>query len=302
MRRISAVRLCLVALLLLIAAPAPAQEPPLSIKVFDGGSDHGGFDVISVLVMGKRDAVLVDAQFTLSNAHRLVASILESGRRLTTVYITHSHPDHYFGLPVIKTAFPQVRIVALPAVLKEIGKENDFKIEYWGRVLGDNGPKTTVEIDPLEGHTIDLEGNALEIIGPMQGDSPDNSMVWIPAIRTLIAGDVAYNREHLWEGSSKHPDQRKAWLASLDRADALKPEVVVPGHAPVGHEMDPGAVQFSRDYLETFERELAKTASGEELIAVMTRHFPEAGLPICLQVGASVLKDNKVWDGEPWLK
>ena len=302
MRRIAGVQWCLFALLLAAAASASAQEPPLSIKVFDGGSDHGGFDVISVLIMGKREAVLVDAQFTLSNAHRLVADILESGRRLTTVYITHSHPDHYFGLPVIKAAFPQVRIVALPAVLKEIGKENDFKIEYWGRVLGDNGPKTTVKIHPLQGRAIDLEGNKLEILGPMQGDSPDNSMVWIPSIKTLIAGDVAYNEEHLWEGSSKHPEQRKAWLASLDRADALKPEVVVPGHAPVGHEMDPGAVQFSRDYLQTFERELANTASGEELIAVMTRKYPDAGLPICLQIGAGVLKDGKVWDGEPWLK
>ncbi len=76
----------------------------LATKVFF--SDEKGFEVASVIVMGKTDAVLIDAQWTLSNAHRVVAEILETGKNLTTVYVTHAHPDHYFGLGPIAEAFP----------------------------------------------------------------------------------------------------------------------------------------------------------------------------------------------------
>ncbi len=77
----------------------------LATKVFF--SDEAGFEVASVIVMGKTEAMLIDAQWTLSNAHRLIAEILETGRRLTTIYITHAHPDHYFGAGTIAAAFPR---------------------------------------------------------------------------------------------------------------------------------------------------------------------------------------------------
>ena len=81
-----------------------------------------GFLVDSTLVTGDKDAILIDAQFDRADAHRLVAQILESQKNLTTVYITHSHPDHYFGLEVIHQAFPKAKLVALPATVAEIKK------------------------------------------------------------------------------------------------------------------------------------------------------------------------------------
>jgi len=45
--------------------------------------------------------MLVDAQFTLANAHRLVAEIIETGLDLKRIFITHLHPDHFLGLEVI---------------------------------------------------------------------------------------------------------------------------------------------------------------------------------------------------------
>jgi hypothetical protein len=50
----------------------------LATKVFF--SDEGGFEVASVIVMGKTDAVLIDVQWTLSNAHRVIAEILETSQ------------------------------------------------------------------------------------------------------------------------------------------------------------------------------------------------------------------------------
>jgi glyoxylase-like metal-dependent hydrolase (beta-lactamase superfamily II) len=88
----------------------------LSTKVFF--SDESGFEVASLIVMGKTDATLIDAQWTLSNAHRVVAEILETGKQLKTIYVTHAHPDHYFGLGPIADAFPQARVIALPEVAR----------------------------------------------------------------------------------------------------------------------------------------------------------------------------------------
>lgn len=58
------------------------------------------------LITGDRDAVLVDVPFARSDAYRVVASILDSGKTLKAVIITHDHPDHFFGLDVLADAFP----------------------------------------------------------------------------------------------------------------------------------------------------------------------------------------------------
>ena len=112
-----------------IAADAP---PPLQLKVFRGSGAHMGLEVNSAIIYGEKEAVLVDAQFTLSNAHRLVAEILETGRELTTIYITHEHPDHFLGLPVIKQAFPNARAVSIKASADDVNASFEFKLNYWG--------------------------------------------------------------------------------------------------------------------------------------------------------------------------
>jgi len=93
----------------------------LATKVFF--SDESGFEVASVIVTGKTDAALIDAQWTLSNAHRVIAEILETGKYLKTIYITHAHPDHYFGLGTIAEAFPKARIIAIPSESSIINKQ-----------------------------------------------------------------------------------------------------------------------------------------------------------------------------------
>lgn len=78
----------------------------LATKVFF--SDESGFEVASLIVMGKTGAALIDAQWTLSNAHRVVAEILETGKFLETIYVTHAHPDHYFGLVPLLMLSPKL--------------------------------------------------------------------------------------------------------------------------------------------------------------------------------------------------
>jgi len=124
----------------------------LATKVFF--SDEKGFEVASVIVMGKTDAVLIDAQWTLSNAHRVIAEILETGKNLATIYVTHAHPDHYFGLGPIADAFPRARVTALPTVARTVNNQFFGKIEHWEEVIGKtNVPRKAVNIEPLKGTT-----------------------------------------------------------------------------------------------------------------------------------------------------
>ncbi len=100
-------------LLFAFAATLAVAQPKLTLTVHTG---HGqvGYDVNSTMISGQKDMIVIDPQFSLSEAHKLAAEILESKKNLATIYITHPHPDHLFGLAVLKQAFPEAKIVALP--------------------------------------------------------------------------------------------------------------------------------------------------------------------------------------------
>jgi glyoxylase-like metal-dependent hydrolase (beta-lactamase superfamily II) len=102
------------------------------------------FPVSSEIVTGQTDAVLIDAQFQRNDAEALVQKIKATGKKLTTVYISHSDPDYYFGLDVIQAAFPDAKIVATPQTVAAIQASKDGKLAHWGPILKDNAPKALV--------------------------------------------------------------------------------------------------------------------------------------------------------------
>lgn len=276
-----------------------AEQKPLNVEVFMSSEEHMGLGVASAIIYGEKDAVLIDAQFTLSNAHRLVAEIIETGRTLTTIYITHVHPDHFMGLPVIKQAFPDARVVSLPVIAEDVNNSSEFKLEYWGnKVLGHNGAKTKVVVEAMSEPVIMLEGRRLEILGPFHADAPNSSAVWIPSIRTVVASDVIYDHAHAWLSATKSPAMMDEWLAVLDRLDALKPEVVVPGHAPSNKYLSPASIEFTRRYIKTFAEKMKAAPDGDALRAEMRRIYPDAAMPFCLEYSSKILKDHWVWEGQ----
>src|SRR5436309_15880602 len=100
---------------LVLAVTATAQTK-LQLKVHHGPGQTG-YDVNSTMISGEKDILVIDPQFSLSEAHKLAAEILESKKNLSLIYITHPHPDHMFGLAVLHQAFPAAKIVALPATV-----------------------------------------------------------------------------------------------------------------------------------------------------------------------------------------
>lgn len=267
----------------LLASSTAYAETKLTTTVYTASPT--GFLVNSTIVAGEKDAVLIDAQFSLADAHRLVASLLESKKNLTTIYITHFHPDHYFGLNVVKQAFPKAKIVTTPQSLAEIKKTWKAKTKQWGPMYGALVPTTPVVPVALAGKTIELEGQTLEIKGPVQGDSADNTYVWIPSTKTVIAGDIVFNGVHVWTAESTAAS-RKAWAKTLDEISALGPTTVIAGHMDPKNKNDASAIKLTKEYLETFDAAVAGSKTSAEVQQKVKAKYGALQLDVILTIGA----------------
>ena len=270
-----------------------ASAAPLKVEVFNPG-EAAIFPVASVLVSGAKDAVLIDAQFSRGEALKLVEQIRASGKRLTTVYVSHGDPDFYFGLDVIHAAFPEARIVATSYTVAAIEKKKDAKVAFWGPILKDNAPHSIIVPQVLQDDRIELEGETLQIAG-LQGPAPERSYVWIPSIKTVAGGVVVFNDLHVWTADTQTAASRQQWLATLDGIAALQPASVVPGHYKVGSALTPASIGFTRDYLVKFEAETAAAANSAALITRMQQLYPQAGLKAALDTSAKVAKGEMKW-------
>ena len=249
-----------------------AHAGPLEVQVIRTNADNLYANL--ALIKGEKGAVLVDVPFTRAEAHRTVGAILESGKTLDTIFVTHDHPDHWFSLEVFTQEFPNVRVLAAPAVVADIWKSIPIKLKRWGPMLGANGPRHPQAPTGLQGNYFEFEGHRMEVIGPMQGDHVNSTALWVPDAKALIGGDLIFNEMHLWFGETRDT-QRIAWLASLDRMAALGPKLVVAGHRKPGLADDSRAIDFSRNYIRAFNKAVATSKNSAELRAKIQAGFPD---------------------------
>ena len=281
----------LLTLAFVFATTAPAFASQLHLQVFT--SPPEGIAVNSTLVYGDKDAILIDAQFRLSDAHRLVAMILESKKNLTTVYVTHPHPDHYFGLVVIRQAFPNARFVALPRVVDGIKASWEGRVKAWKPQYGDNIPSSPIIPDALDGNTLTLEGETLQIFGPLQGDSAgDNSFVWIPSLKAVVGGDTLFSGAH-FVFAPMTSAQKKDWRSTIDQIAALKPEIVIPGHQIAGAPNDASVLAFMKKYMQDSDDAQASSKSADEFKSKMKSIYPNLGIDGLLNISAQAAFPTK---------
>lgn len=264
----------------------------LSFKVLDLDFPAGSKNKTATLVTGETDALLVDAGFTLADGHRLAAEILDSGKKLTTVFVSHGDPDFYFGAEVLADAFPDAVFVATPIVIEHIRHSYEGKLKAW-EALGPNLPTRLVELTPLTGD-LTLEGHRFELRGGV-AELPDRHYLWQAEQRALLGGVLLFQQEHVWVADTAEPGQRAAWIALLDEMAALDPQLVVPGHRLPDTAADATAITGTREYLVAFEEELAKAADGAALTSALVARYPDHGMLIAAQIGAKVAKGEMSW-------
>ena len=264
----------------------------LDFKILDLDFPAGSKNKTATLVTGENEALLVDAAFTRADGHRLAAEVLDSGKKLTTVFVSHADPDFYFGAEVLADAFPEARFVATPIVIEHIQHSYEGKLKAWA-ALGPNLPTRLVELTPLTGD-LTLEGHRFELKGGPAG-LPDRHYLWQAEQRALLGGVLLFQKEHVWVADTPTPEDRNAWVKLLDEMAALEPELVVPGHRLPGTPADDSAIAATRAYLLAFEEELGKAADGAALTEALVKRYPDNGMLIAAQIGAKVAKGEMKW-------
>ena len=275
-----------ISLFLLISWPSvfAGGQPRFSIRVFTSPDDQ--FWTNSVIIEGEHEVMLVDAQLTKTNAERVLEEIQKTKKPLSIIYITHEHADHFLGLEVFREAYPGVRIIANSAVVDRINKVYQEKIDKWKKILASGATSQVVAIEKFDAKVIEFEGSKIEVLKNIRGDTDENTMLWIPGQRILIAGDVLFNNMHVYTAETD-TEARGKWLNSLQKIRELKPSVVIPGHSKVGAPLDAStAVDFTENYLLVFEEELKKAKDADSLINAMKEKFPSADLLLAIERGA----------------
>jgi glyoxylase-like metal-dependent hydrolase (beta-lactamase superfamily II) len=281
-----AVGSAVISLLFLISCRSAfaSSQHSISIKVFTSPDDQ--FSVNSVIIEGDHEVMLVDTQLTKTSAEKVLQEIKETKKPLSIIYITHEHADHFLGLEVFEGAYPGVRIIATSAVVDRINRVYREKLDKWQNILGSGASSEVVEISKFDGSYIDFEGSRIQLIKDIQGDTDQNTMLWIPGQRILIAGDVLFDDIHVYTAETDSKARAK-WLDTLRKVRELKPSVVVPGHSKVGAALDAStAVDFTERYLLAFNEKLEIAKDPEGLINAMKEKFPSAGLLLALERGA----------------
>jgi glyoxylase-like metal-dependent hydrolase (beta-lactamase superfamily II) len=241
----------------------------------------------STLIAGERDAVLVDTFLTIAQGQTLLDFVVASGKNLSTIYITHGHADHFFGLAPLLERFPRAKALATPEVVKAMREElaPESIDGFWRRLFPGEIPERLLVAEPLDGGQLDLEGHKLVIVNTGRTDTAHSTSLHVPSNGLIVAGDVVYNGIHPYLGETD-AQSRREWIAALDKLEALKPKAVVAGHKIPGNDDDPRDIGRTRDYLRDFNRLLEATTSARELYDEMLKLHPDRVNPGSLWSGA----------------
>ena len=228
----------------------------------------------ATLIYGDRDAILVDTLITYDQVDALADWIDTKGRRLSRIYITHGHGDHWLGLARLIDRFPGAIGLATAEVLAQAA--DPAMAGYWEALFPGEIPVADEKVLPqlLTADALDLEGNELRVLRIGQADTAHSTVLHVPSLAAVVTGDLAYNQVHMMTAETGEPERAK-WIANLDAVAGLEPAVVVAGHKQVDNDNDPKIIAESQQYLRDFTRIAAEETTTAGIVARMTERYPD---------------------------
>lgn len=239
------------------------------------GSPIVSSPVSSTLILGDRDAALVDPPFTYDQVQRVGDWIENTGRTLTYVYATHGHGDHWFGTDQLLQRFPGAVAYATEGTIAKMheqaveGRAQMWDVDFPGQI-----PPSPVVYQLIPEDGLVLEGERLVAVEVGHTDTDDTTVLHVPSIGLVVAGDVAYNGVHQYLLESADGGI-KSWLQALNKVAALQPRAVVAGHKNKDLPDDPAILTETRDYLLDAQRLLAGKPSPREFFDYMIQLYPD---------------------------
>ncbi|KAL4814770.1 beta-lactamase-like protein [Aspergillus spinulosporus] len=257
----------------------------MPLTTYHLSSSAKGLSSITTLIVGTEEAVLIDPPFLKPDGEAVTSWIKKtSSKPLKAVFVTHHHPDHFFSANSIFEAFPDAKFYAAPYVLAGINREYEDKVKYWPSVFG----AENIHAAPRRPEAFDfgffvLDGDPsspVVLLGPLQGDSVDHTLFWLPSEKTIITGDAVYGRStHVCVEEVESPALLEAWNKTLRLIAALQPTKLIPGHMETGWELDTQEdLAHTQRYLDLFSKKVThapKKASVQELFDFFKGQFPQ---------------------------
>jgi glyoxylase-like metal-dependent hydrolase (beta-lactamase superfamily II) len=278
----------------------PTTSPTqLSYDVFvsDGPAGAGGermpdgaplawSPLSSTLIFGAQDAILVDPPFTRTQIQGVGDWVERSGRRLAYIYATHGHGDHWFGTGELARRFPGVTVYATEGTIEVMRQQaGPSREQLFDRIFPGQIPETPVLAEPVPARGFLLEGNRVVAVEAGHTDTDKTTVLHVPSIGLVAAGDVAYNGVHQYILEGGHGGLRE-WLRALDRVAGLHPRAVVAGHKNKNRPDDPAILDETRQYLQDVIRLLDDKPTAREFYDQITGLYPDRLNPGVVWLGA----------------
>lgn len=267
-----------------------SESIPLALtdRLPDGGGRTWA-PTTSTLLIGAAEVVLIDPPLTSAQADVVVQRIRALGRRLTHIVATHAHGDHWFSAAWIAARFQGAQVVALRRVIEAMRHINATRPAFWDRILPGQIPASPVTATAPVGGRVELEGHAVELIAVGHSDTDDTSVVHVPDLGLVVAGDVVYDGAHLFLVESA-AGGRDAWRAAIEQIELLEPARLVAGHATRDVAADPRRlIAETRRYLDDVDELLADVGTPTAFFEAMRRRHPDLANPSTLWGSATAL-------------
>ena len=245
------------------------------------------------LIYGERDAVLVDTFLSNQHSKELLDWVVESGKNLTTIYITHAHGDHFFGLKLLLDRFPNARAFATASSVMAMQNQikPDFIRSFWEPRFPGQIPSQLAAPEVLTGDALHLEGEELKVIELGHTDTVHSTALYAPSIGLVVSGDAVYNNTHPYLAECNE-DAREEWLHALDKIEALHPQAVIAGHGVLDPDSSPRHIEETGGYIRDFNASVASTSTAMELYEKMLTVYPNRVNPGSLWATAKAVKGD----------
>jgi len=204
------------------------NDPPPQDGFLPNGEPKRFSPMASTLIYGREDAVLTDPGLTEDQARVLGDWVAGHGRNVTDIFITHGHGDHWFAAGLLAERFG-ARVVATAGTIAQMQSGVATRALLWDK-LYTGIPPSPVTAVTVPGDRFTLEGHDLVMVDVGHADTDDNSVLHVPDLGLVVAGDVIYNGVHMYLAQSVAVGGFGPWRDAIDKVEALEPRHIVAGH------------------------------------------------------------------------
>lgn len=275
----------------LVSGLLPASGAPLP-----NGERPRWSPLSHTLIHGPTEAALVDPPITVAQASALADWIESFGKRLAFIYVTHWHADHWLSTGELARRFPGVAVYASRATIDRMveATPDGVPAALWTGLFPGQIPDIPIPLlaEPVPESGFAVDGHHLVAVEAGHGDTDDSTVLHVPSIGLVAAGDVVYNNVHQYLAETGDGGMQ-GWHDALDVVESLRPASVVAGHKDKTRDDAPSNIAETRRYLDDAARLLDTQPTRAEFFDRMLRLYPQRVNPYTVWLSANrLLKDD----------